>query len=75
MSSSFPIIVRFSIRFRTVISRDGLTLFLLPGQSKSLTFEEALREEVAREDGDNDSQAEKKSGGPDPCCPDICSKM
>ena len=48
---------------------------MLPGQSKSLTFEEALREEVAREDGDNDSQAEKKSGGPDPCCPDICSKM
>jgi hypothetical protein len=42
------------------------------GQSKSLTFDEAL---AGAENGDMGTDTEVKSKIPDQCCPSICGKM
>lgn len=52
------------------ISYHMLTSFA--GQSKSLTFDEAL---AGAENGDMGTDTEVKSKIPDQCCPSICGKM
>jgi len=55
---------------KTTFSINFLTIFL--GQTKSLTFDEAL---AGAENGDMGTDTEVKSKIPDQCCPSICGRM
>lgn len=61
-------------RWLALFIGSGLLEFcVVSGQSKSLTFEEGLKD-LDEKDEDN-SQDGQKSSEPEPCCPDVCSRL
>ncbi len=53
----------------------SLPSFAFLGQSKSLTFEDGLKDSGADKDDDEEGGGKSNSGVPEPCCPEICSKI